>query len=304
MNRRHFLSIAAAAVAAPAARAASGQSFLAGIVPAGPGRSSGKLPSSADPARTYWNNCDEVSALGFHHIEINNTRVRIAELYSNRIAEFKDEMAKRHLTMAGLALFSHMAEAGERSDLVERHMLLGRFLAAVGGKYITHMLAPGTALNESLDENAYRDVDLKAWAANANEIGKRLLNEHGVKLAYHPEQVEVRSGLYERILAATDEQYFAFLPDTGHIASGGADSAAVCGRYRARLAGVHLKDFRPDGGQPLKAGNAMMGAGIVDFAAVIAMLRSNRFGGYVMSESGGTNLVMRDYMTETLKLTI
>jgi len=304
MKRRHFLSIATAAVSAPGARAVSGQSFLAGVVPAGPGRSSGQVKAAAGPATTYWNNCDEVRQLGFHHLEINNTRARIAELYSNRIAEFKDEMAKRHLTMAGLALFSHMSGGGERQGLLESHMLLGRFLAAVGGKYITHMLAPGTALNESLDEDAYRHVDLKAWAANANEIGKRLLNEHGVTLAYHPEQVEVRSGLYERILAATDERYFRFLPDTGHLASGGADSASVCGRYRARLAGVHLKDFRPDGVQPVKAGNATMGAGVVDFAAVITMLRSNRFAGHVMSESGGTNLVMRDFMTEKLKLTI
>ena len=304
MNRRYFLTAATSAAIALKARAAAGQTFIAGVVPAGPGRSSGQASSSGNPARTYWTNCDEVCGLGFHHIEINNTRAGIAELYSNRVPEFKDEMAKRQLTLAGLALFSHMAESGERLDLIEHRMLLGRFLAAVSGKYITHMLAPETALNEPADEEAYRHVDLKVWAVNGNEVGKRMLNEYGVVLAYHPERGELRTGLHERILAATDERYVGFLPDTGHIASGGGDAAAVCRQYRSRLAGVHLKDFRPDRGQPVKAGNAMLGEGIVNFGAVIDVLRNTNFTGYVMSESGGTNRVMRDYMAETLKLTI
>ena len=293
MNRRCFRTAATSAAVALKARAAAGQTFIAGVVPAGPGSLSGQASSSGNPARTYRTNCDEVCGLA-----------GIAEVYSNRVLEFKDEMAKRQLTLAGLALFSHMAESGERLGLIEHHMLLGRFLAAVGGKYITHMLAPGTVLNEPADEEAYRHVDLKVWAVNANEVGKRVLSEYGVILAYHPERGELRSGLHERILAATEERYVGFLPDTGHIASGGADAAAVCRKYRSRLADVHLKDFRPNGGQPAKAGNAMLGEGIVNFAAVIDVLRNTNFTGYVMSESGGTNRVMRDYMAETLKLTI
>jgi inosose dehydratase len=273
-------------------------------VPAGRARAAGTAAPPSDAAGTFWSNCDEVSGLGFHTIEINNTRPRIADLYSDRVAEFKQEMAARHLTMAGLALFSHMAESTERRDLIVQHMLIGRFLAAVGGKYITHMLAPGTVLNEPTDDAAYNNVDLKEWAGNACEIGKRLLNEFGIALAYHPEQGEVRTGLYERILAAADERYFRFLADTGHIASGGTDAAAVCRKYRSRLECVHLKDFSPKGGQSVKAGNATLGEGIVDFTAVIDVLRNTGFTGYVMSESGGTNQVMRDYMTAVLKLSI
>jgi inosose dehydratase len=141
---------------------------------------------------------------------------------------------------------------------------------------------------------------------NANEIGRRLLNEHGIKLAYHPEQGEVRTGLYKRFLESTDEGIIYFLLDTGHIASGGADPVEICQVYCSRLACVHLKDFAPmtPDGKPAKAGNVPFGAGTVDFPAIIATLKRSKFTGHVMSESGGTNQTMRDYMVHSLKLTI
>jgi sugar phosphate isomerase/epimerase len=254
----------------------------------------------------YWTHCDEVASLGFHHIEINDTRAKIAEYYFGRIPEFKDAMAGRGLNMAGLALFSRAAEGSERRELIDRHMLLGRFLAAVGGKYVTHMIATGDVLNEPIDETAYRQIDLKTWVNNANEIGRGLLNEYGIKLAYHPEQGEVRSGLHRRFLDSTDDRLVYFLPDTGHIASGGANAVEECKAYRSRLACVHLKDFAPVkiGEKPAKAGDVPFGAGVVDLAGVIAELRKSSFTGYVMSESGGTNQVMHDYMVNVLNLSI
>jgi inosose dehydratase len=301
MHRRQLLmGLAAAAVRAQTLGA---QTFRAGLVPAGPGKQAGAA-SSRDSAATYWSNCDEASALGFHFIEFNNTRAEIVEAYTSRIAEFKDEMFKRHLTLAGVALFSHAAQSSKRAELIEHHMRLGRFLAAVGGEYITHMIAPGEVLNEPADESEYNGVDVKTWAANANEIGKRLLNEHGVKLAYHPERGEIRSRLHENILDATDERYFRLLVDTGHVASGGASPLELCKRYRSRLECVHLKDVSPAAGLPAKAGNAPFGEGAVDLPAVVAALRDLKFNGWVMSESGGTNQGMRDYMVRNLKLAL
>jgi sugar phosphate isomerase/epimerase len=306
MNRRLFLGTMATAAIPLQAATPARQTFIAGIVPGGHKRLSGQSSPSEDQQQAYWANCDAVSELGFHHIEINNTRARIAELYTDRIGEFKDAMAKCRLSMTGLALFSHMAEISERPNLIEQHMLLGRFLSKVGGAYITHMIAPDKVLNESQDEDVYRQVNLEIWVENANEIGKRLLNQWGVKLAYHPEQAEVRTGLYKRFLASTDDRYVHFLPDTGHIAAGGVNIVQLCTQYRSRLACIHLKDFSPMQieGRPIKAGNVSFGEGIVDFTSVIRTLQQSQFSGYVMSESGGTNKVMHDYMINTLGLTI
>lgn len=268
------------------ARAASPQSFHAGIVPAG--------RSAANAVEAFWSHCDEVSALGFHRIEFNNTRAQIAEACLNRTSAFRDEMARRNLKLAGLALFSH---AAKRDAPVEQHMRLGRFLEAVGGEYITHMIAPGEALNESTYDAVYRALDWKQWAANANDIGKRLTEEYGVKLAYHPEQGEVRTNIYKRFLEATDPRYVFFLPDTGHLAAGGADPVEACNAYRTRLVCVHLKDFKA-----AKPGDVPFGEGVVNFRAVIGALAG--FTGYVMGESGGTNPGMHDYMTGPLGMTL
>jgi sugar phosphate isomerase/epimerase len=208
MNRREFLLMPAALAVPLLAPRASRQTFSAGVVPSG--------RTSPGEVKDFWSHCDEVASLGFHRIEVNNTRAKIAEYYSDRVSEFTDAMAGRNLTLVGLAQFSRAAEDEVHPELIDQHMLLGRFLAAVGGKYVTHMIAPGPELNEAKDEAVYRQIDMRRWAENANAIGRRLLEQWGIKLAYHPEQAEVRSELYSRFLDRTDERYVYLLPDTGH----------------------------------------------------------------------------------------
>jgi inosose dehydratase len=97
-----------------------------------------------------------------------------------------------------------------------------------------------------------------------------------------------------------------FLADIGHIAAGGADPIEVCRTYRQRLIAVHLKDFspRPCPAKGIKAGNLPFGEGIVNMAGVVDLLERTRFTGWVLGESGGTDLAMRDYMIRSLKITL
>lgn len=305
MRRREFI-LGSTSRAILAAQSSSKQNFRAGVVPAGPGRQAANTTTSPrrdNAVDVFWSNSDKVAALGFHFIEFNNTRAQIAEAYASRAAEFQAQLAARRLKLAGLALFSHMAEPAKRTELIDQHLLLGKFIAGAGGSYITHMIAPGAVLNEPADENEYGRVNVKVWASQANEIGMRLMNEYGISLAYHPEQGEVRRGLVEQILNETDDRWFRLLIDTGHVASGGRDAVVECRRYRSRLACVHLKDFA-SGQTPLKAGNAPFGHGSVDLTGVVRVLRATKFRGWVMGESGGTNEQMRDYFVSTLGLEI
>jgi sugar phosphate isomerase/epimerase len=299
MHRRKFLEISLAAALRQTVAAASDQPFVTGVVP------SGRIGSPGHVGE-YWNQCDELAQLGFHAMEINNTRVQIAEYYAERLPQFHQEMSKRGLTLAGLALFSRASESSNQADLLKSHMLLGKFLSVVGGHYITHMIAVGQILNEPQDDSVYGQIDLKTWVRNANEIGKGLLEGHGIRLGYHPEQGEVRTGILKRFLDETDDRYVYFLPDTGHIASGGGDAIEICRTYRSRLMGVHLKDFsnRVTTGKGLKAGNVPFGEGVVDLPGVIAELKRTGFTGHVMGEGGGSNPVMHNYMTRTLGLAI
>lgn len=273
----------------------SSQSFRAGIVP------SGKTTAEAG-IHDFWLHCDEVAALKVHQIEFNNTRAKVAEYSISRVPEFLDRMAERKLKLAAVAQFSRMGDRAALQETRAQHRLLGEFLAAVGGAYITHMIAPGAVLNESTDDEEYRRIDVKVWAEQANEVGRELFERWGIALAYHPEQREVSSGLYERFLAATDERFVRFLADIGHLAAGGTDPVKVCKSYRSRLAAVHLKDFAPAPGEgiAIKPGNVPFGSGLVDLRRVVTELRVSNFSGWVMGESGGTNEQTYTYMTQTL----
>jgi sugar phosphate isomerase/epimerase len=240
-----------------------------------------------------------------HQIEFNNTRTKVAEYYISRIPEFLDRMAERSLKLTAVAQFSLMSDRSALQETRAQHLLLGQFLAGVGGTYITHMIAPGTLLNESTDDEDYRTIDVGAWAQHANDVRRELFERWGIVLAYHPEQREVSSGLYERFLEAADDRFIRFLADVGHLAAGGADPVKVCETYRNRLVAVHLKDFSavPEKDIPIKAGNVLFGSGTVDLRKVVAELRSSNFTGWVMGESGGGNEQMYSYMTQTLGVT-
>jgi sugar phosphate isomerase/epimerase len=274
------------------------QNFLAGIIPVG-------KTTSANGRAEVLTYCDEIRQLGFLRFEVNNTRSAVAQAYVDKISEFNAQMARRQLALVGLAQYSRAGQSGLSAELLDQHLLIGRFLAGAGGKYITHMLAPGDILNES-DEPAYKDLDVKVWARNANQIGRSLFDQYGIKLGYHPLRAEVSGSLYKRFLDLTDDRSVFLIADIGHIAAGGADPIEVCRVYRQRLIAVHLKDYSPTPTEEkgTKAGNVPFGQGIVNMAGVVAELERTRFPGWVLGESGGTNVAMRDYMVRSLQITL
>jgi sugar phosphate isomerase/epimerase len=321
MFTRRELLIAASVTAVCGAQTTQEQTFPAGLVPGGgpggrggrnPGSGSATLPSAAPPPapalESFWRICDECQKLGVHHIEINNTNRKIVEAYESRIAEFREEMAKRGLTLLGSAMYSHMHLTGQRTGLIEMHVRVARFLKATGGKYMNPLIAPGDNLGNGTDEQ-YRAVDVKAWAANANEIGKRVTEETGIAIGLHPEQGDIRAGLIDRFMDATDSRHFNLWPDVGHFVACGVDPMSVYKRYRSRMVGTHLRDFQPisdaqsPDGQPPRGRMVAFGTGVIKLPELVGYLRETKFTGPVMGEGGG-NQAMRDYMVDTLKLNL
>jgi inosose dehydratase len=70
-----------------------------------------------------------------------------------------------------------------------------------------------------------------------------------------------------------------FCPDTGHLAAGGGDPAALIRAYPDRLRYVHLKDWRPDPfeWQPL-------GRGVLDFRDIITAVSESGYDSWLMVE--------------------
>lgn len=302
LPRRSFLI---AAASARALRAQPEQTFLAGLVP---GRSRSNPPAPATSIDRFWSACDECSSYGVHHIEVNTINTPVAQTYTARLGEFKDQMAKRNLRLLGLAMYAHWHLPELRGQMIADHLQVARFLQAVGGRYIAGLIAPAANLGNG-DEESYRRANAAAAVVNCNAIARRIRGETGIELGYHPEQGDLRTGLWKHIVEETDHRAFKFWPDVGHLVACGLDPLEIYRTYRSIMIGTHLRDYVPPdspkdaNGQPARGRMVPFGEGIIKLPELVAYLRDTKFSGCVMGEGGGTSN-MRDYMTATLRLNL
>lgn len=142
--------------------------------------------------------------------------------------------------------------------------------------------------------------DADEWALFAEGV-QRIADDAasvGLSTAFHPEAgsyVETESEI-DRLLALTDPGLVGLCLDTGHVAYGGGDAAAVARRHARRIGHVHAKDVNPGvlarvrrhGLDYLQAATegifAPVGQGCVDFPGVIRALREARYEGWLIVE--------------------
>ena len=227
-NRRELLLVAAALGRALSLRAqpAAAQLFHAGTCVGG------------QTTEAFWKACDECSKLGFHYIESSGGGVRLVDAYEKNPGQLKEELAKRKLSLIGYAHYSPMADPAKLDELISLHLRIGRTLQPIGTKYVTHLLIP-PALPAEMTA-----ADFKNFGRNANEVGKRLREETGLRMGYHAETVDVAAGLLDPIMESTDPRYFDLVADVGHLAAGGLDPLQV---YKSGLLIIWLLQQAPMG---------------------------------------------------------
>ena len=318
LDRRDFLRVSGATAlvgfgsscapapeppAAESAQPGSEQKFIAGYAPFTDGT-----------VESFWQVCDECSALGFRYVETDNTRLKIVQAYENRTSEFKDEMDKRGLTLLGLGQFTPFSDPARRDEAFAQQLGVARFLQAVGGRYINAMFQPrpNSAVPREKLWDSISEEETKAFADTANEIGRQMREETGIRNGYHAEGEECRIGLFRPIMEMTNPDYFDMLLDVGHMTRGGQDALAVAKTFRPRIIGCHFKDYDPDfewerDGRTGKGAFVVLGRGIVDFPALTNFLKETDFDGFVMGEIDGRPKaapIMHAYMVDTLGLTV
>jgi inosose dehydratase len=101
----------------------------------------------------------------------------------------------------------------------------------------------------------------------------------GLKLAYHNHGPEFSAGAAEinGLIAGTDPALVEFLLDCGHAYRAKVDLAAFFSAHRARLVGLHLRDFKGEPQVPL-------GQGEVDWKPLAAAVKATAWGGWVINE--------------------
>lgn len=147
---------------------------------------------------------------------------------------------------------------------------VARFHLAVGNRHVI-VPAPPQAVRESREAQAYRD-----FGRQLDALGARCA-ALGVHLGYHNhdwEMVEAEGKrLIDWLLESAAPEHLFWEPDLAWVVHGGADPVELLARYRGRCPRVHVKDLAPPGENPAEHGLADVGAGILDWDALLPAAR-------------------------------
>jgi inosose dehydratase len=221
-------------------------------------------------------------------------------------------MAKYQMTLPALYHVLPVQDAARRSENIEEGLRVGKFIHDAGGSILN--LAGGKR-----QPAGNPPQDYQVFAQVVNELGKRLLEDWGVRLCYHSEIGLIGQDREEiaRIMDATRPEYFSFCPDTAHLLAAGCDLLEIFQTYRSRIIHVHFKDFDFNWHNEditkagLQGGFVELGAGVVDFPALTNFLVSSRYDGWMMLEVDPPRMTPFEtaqtnhrYVTQLLKLAV
>lgn len=219
---------------------------------------------------------DDVSALGFHGIQIRSNAV---EEFGNP-QPLRDLLAKHNLVFVALSSGGINIDAPEAGEIA-KHVAHATFLRDAGGKYLQ-------VTDDRPKNRAITSADYKRLGLLLTELGKRTA-DLGIPLGYHnhmgslgehPEEVD-------QILEATDPRYAKLELDVAHYFQGGGDPVKCIEKYSDRLLFLHIKDVEklPGSNDPKKSYRFVeLGRGQVDLPSIFKTLHKVNFRGWAIVE--------------------
>ncbi len=258
----------------------------------------GPLPNPVGYATIAWPKeefsqaLETISALGFRGVQLLGW---VRDAYAgSKLDDLKERLEKLKLRPVALSCSGVKLDPRKAGDETEALRSYADFFHRLGGLYlqVTDGGRPG------ID---YSPEEIKALGARMDALGK-VAQEFGLKLGYHPHLGtlgETREGL-GRVLGSTDPRVVKLIVDVAHLTLGGSDPAEVIRTYRDRLLFTHFKDVRRDTANLAKQDLSLarktkyhfceLGAGVVDFSAVLRAFQKTRFRGWVVVELDGYEL--------------
>ena len=214
-----------------------------------------------------------IADAGYAGVEITNTMIGG---YYDHPAEFRKALEKYNLAFPAFGFVpSHgFTEREFVDEEIER--------AREGIDFLTHF--PGCRLVLAGGSTPTRDgleKKFETMCSVYNTVAK-MASERGVPVDVHAHShagsIIEREEEYDRLMDMTDASLVGWNPDTGHIVRGGVDLLHLLAKHPSRIRHVHFKDVGTDGKW------RMMGQGVCDFGAVLALLREMDFTGWVVCE--------------------
>ena len=199
-----------------------------------------------DPHQVGWKQyLDEIAMAGYVWTELGPTGFMPQDP-----AQLRDELESRSLRLCGGTIFAGLHRGAEAlDDAVAATSKESKLLTALGAKHLVLLPEQYTDMHTGASTES-GEIDPEQWrnlTTGYNELGKRLLEEFGVALVFHPHadtHVDTQDRV-ERFLADTDPQFVNRCLDTGHISYCDGDNIAIIERFPERIRYVHLKQVDP-----------------------------------------------------------
>lgn len=221
-------------------------------------------------------------------------------------ARLRREVSDRSLSLLAAFVPIALVDREHHQSGVDTAVRTARLLAAAGGPEALVVLSDDNARIPLRERHAGRidrahgltDEQWTIFAAGADRVARAVHDEAGLRTVFHPHcggYVETVAEIDE-LMARTDPARLGLCLDTGHLSYAGGDPLDVLRRYAPRVWHVHFKDCdesvaaasRSAGIGYLEAVRARLfcelGAGCVDFAAVIDALRAIDYHGWIVVE--------------------
>lgn len=186
----------------------------------------------------------------------------------------KDALAQFSLTLGAIAFVCDWAGPAETEEERREAGRVFSCLKTFPGGHLVLCQMPGKDRSNLRQRQENLLACVNAVAARAAD--------RGIACSFHPNSPPgsvFRTGEdYRILLEGLDTHLVGFAPDTGHIVKGGMEVVKIFKTYRPLIKHIHFKDITASGGW------TAMGAGIIDFPWIVAMLRDTGYAGWIMIE--------------------
>jgi inosose dehydratase len=253
-----------------------------------------------DPIR-YPQMLDELAATGYRGTELGDYGFMPTEP-----ARLRDELERRDLALLGAFVPVALADEHAHAAGIDDALKIARLLRAASDEAPFVVLADANGTVPRRTQNAGRigpqdELDAATWrvfAAGAELVAREVREQTGLRTVFHHHgagYVETPAEI-DRFLELTDPALIGLCFDTGHYTFGGGDALEGMRRHRDRIWHVHFKDCHPDvaiesreeGWDYFTAVRrgifCELGLGSVDFPAIVELLRSWQYDGWIVVE--------------------
>lgn len=188
----------------------------------------------------------EVAEAGYHWTELGPYGY-----LGTDAAKLKDDLARHDLALSAGTVFTGLHRgAAEVESAWPGIARIAALVRELGGEHLITIpeLWERDAHGGLAGEREFSADEWRALLSGHDEIGRRLLEEFGLRQQFHS-HAETPIGSYlevVRLLEGTDPRYTNLCLDTGHLAYYFGDNVRLIQQHPDRIGYLHLKQVEPD----------------------------------------------------------